>query len=260
MKLPTRQPLFRRAVAAGALLAGGAVLSFAGAAGSRFQAANQPALNAATIEGALGQGALLGMFGGFRGIMADFAWVRGYVFWAQRDRAAFESYSRLALALDPANTEFIVGYAESVAYDIAGWEVREREGKRRGSLPRAEREKINRRYAERGLALLADAAARHPEHAGLFHWKRAIIYSARLRDTARSAEEHRRAAEAPFDSVLSSELTYVALLTRELNRRADAVAWLRSRAVVAGKKGDAVAEKEYREWADLVERGDRLQL
>jgi hypothetical protein len=244
----------RYAAAVAAFLLGSFLLSFVGERASRFQAASQPALRANSLEAALGQGVLLGFFGGFRGIMADFAWVRGYVFWTRRDRAGYETYSRLSLALDPDNTEFRTGFADCIAFDEAAWEIREREGTRRGSLPQNEREKIRRRYAERGLAMLAEGAARLPEKEALFWWKSAIICSTRLKDWERAATFHRRAAEAKTNPVSSSELAYVSILANQLKRPADAVNWLRQRAQAAATQGDLTAAREYTNWANAIRR------
>ena len=56
-----------------------------GPAWARVQA-GQPELNLGGGRGALGQGVVIGMLGGFRAIMADFLWIRTNTVWERRDR------------------------------------------------------------------------------------------------------------------------------------------------------------------------------
>ncbi|MDR3228129.1 MAG: hypothetical protein LBT53_01770 [Puniceicoccales bacterium] len=249
----TRRPA-RLAAAVLVLLAGGWLLAPVGGPAARWQAASQPAFRANSLEGLLGQGMLLGVFGGFRDIMANFAWLRGYVHWANHDRAACETYMRLAISLDPANAYFWTGYADTEGYDMAAWEIREREGRHRGSMPAARRAEIRRRRAERGLALLAEGAARCPSEDGEFWWKSAVLCASRLQDWERCAEFYRRSAEAAKPA-RAAELSYVSILTERLKRGDDAVRWLRGRAKQAAAQAKPELAKEYEAWAIAWENG-----
>ncbi|GBL28003.1 hypothetical protein EMGBS8_19510 [Verrucomicrobiota bacterium] len=47
-----------------------------------------PEISRKDLEPTLGQGVLLGILGGLRTVVADATWLRSYVFWEKRDRAA----------------------------------------------------------------------------------------------------------------------------------------------------------------------------
>ena len=64
----------------------------------------QPELNLAGVEGALGQGIIVGMLGGFRAITADFLWLQTNVIWERRERAKLDSMVRVVTAIDPRPT------------------------------------------------------------------------------------------------------------------------------------------------------------
>ncbi|MDR2844549.1 MAG: hypothetical protein LBV28_00445 [Puniceicoccales bacterium] len=222
----------RRATAAVALAAAGAVLSFAGQPAARWQAENQPAFQAASLEGALGQGALLGIFGGLRAIMADFAWVRGNVHWENRDRAACETFMRLAIALDPGNVFFWVNAGDALAFDMSHWEVAQREGSRRGvpakfKLDKVVVESLNREYAERGIALLTQGAERNPQQAAELWIRCAQVCIIRLKDNKRAAEFWRRAAECENPTWFAG-VAYANFLNKELGKKQEAIEWMRA--------------------------------
>ena len=46
----------------------------------------QPELNLREVEGALGQGLVIGLLGGFRTIIADMVFIRANVYWEKKDR------------------------------------------------------------------------------------------------------------------------------------------------------------------------------
>ena len=47
-----------------------------------------PEIGRRELEPTVGQGVLLGVLGGFRTVVADFTWIRGYVLWERKnDRA-----------------------------------------------------------------------------------------------------------------------------------------------------------------------------
>src|SRR5262249_39768302 len=83
--------------------------------------ANQPALHLKDLSDNLGQGTLLGVFGGFRNVLADFAWLHGYDAWEQRDRPDTEAMINLATTLDPNVVMFWTTGTREIAYDIPTW-------------------------------------------------------------------------------------------------------------------------------------------
>lgn len=234
--LTTWRGMRRRAAALALLVLAGWGGSFLGRPAARWQAEKQPALQAGSLEGVVGQGVLLGMFGGFRAILADFAWVRSYVYWEQRDRAGCESLMRMTLALDPGNDYFWLNTGDVIAFNMAHWEVEARRHGGRLELDPAVAAQIKRDYAERGLAVLEQGAARFPRRQAQFWLRCAHVCLMRLNDTARGADYYRRAAECDNPAWFAG-LAYANILSSELGRKAEALRWLRDYRDRLGRSG-----------------------
>ncbi|MDR1497551.1 MAG: hypothetical protein LBS59_03950 [Puniceicoccales bacterium] len=209
------------------LLFAGTILSPIGGTAERWQKENQPAFNAATLEDAVGQGALLGIFGGFRAIMADFAWLRAYLHWENHDRAACETLMRLSIALDPGNLFFWRNTADIIAYDMPHWEIATRRHGGRIDLDPAVIKQISQKYAQRGLDLYANAVRIFPRQEGALWVQCALICQFRLNDPRLTADYYRKSAECPTP-VWFAPIAYVNILTKELGQKNEAAAWLRS--------------------------------
>ncbi|MDR2430398.1 MAG: hypothetical protein LBD14_05890 [Puniceicoccales bacterium] len=215
----------RAVVAGGVLVVAGWGLSWVGRPAGEWQGAHQPAFRAESLEGVLGQGALLGVFGGFRAIMADFAWLRSYVSWERCERAGCETFMRMALTLDPGNAVFWLDGGYITAFDMPHWEVRTREAGGRLKLDAVVVRQIKGEYARRGLALLSTGAERHPARAAEFWERCAMICLNVLKEPERAAEFYRRAAECENPKWYAS-LAYANLLALELGRKEEARRWL----------------------------------
>ena len=238
------------------LVASGWVLSWVGKPAAGWQVVHQPAFQAESLEGVLGQGALLGVFGGFRVIMADFAWLRSYVSWEKCERAGCETFMRVALALDPGNALFWLDGGYITAFDMPHWEVRVREAGGRLKLDAVVVRQIKGEYARRGLALLSAGAARHPARAAEFWERCAMVCLNLLGDTARAAEFYRQAAECENPKWYAS-LVYVNLLALELGRKEEARRWLVAYAEQfrRGERADSgriceLLDEVLREWGE----------
>jgi hypothetical protein len=223
-----RTRALRRVLGVALLLGAGFLAREAGAPAARWQFERQPAFRAASFESALGQGALLALFGGFRGVMADFAWVRAYVHGTRRDRASFEVCARLSLTLAPDSFLFWRDYANAVAYDEPWWETDAHEDARRRRLPENERARIFRDAALRGLDALAQGIVHCPQREAEFRELAALLWLNKLGDTAKGAEQLRLAAECARPSWWAST-AYPVILSRDLGKRDAAAAWLRGR-------------------------------
>jgi hypothetical protein len=207
------------------LAVSGLVLSRVGGAASRWQAANQPAFQAESLQNVAGQGLLLGIFGGYRSIIADFAWVRAYIHWTRQDRASCETLMRLSITLDPDNIYFWKNTANAIAFDMPHWEARER--RRDGALtldPIVEAQ-LAREYGERGLELYARAAARHPDFQAWLWTDCALVCLLRMKEPLRGAEYYRMAAECPKPLWFAAYARVNVLC--DLGMRKEAVEWLR---------------------------------
>lgn len=156
--------------------------------------------NSAALSRAAGSGVVLGTLGGFRTVIADFAWLRAFHFWSKQDPASCIKYAELAMALAPEQFFFVENTANFIAFDFPVWEMTRRGGRR--NLAPAVRRDIQEKALAAALALLENAARERPDDA--LPWVRAaqittmktdVIYGAP--DYAAVAEYFRRACERP---------------------------------------------------------------
>ena len=164
--------------------------------------ASQPGLDFKSLGESLGQGTLLGVFGGFRNILADFAWLRGYTYWEQRDLPNTEAMLNLATTLDPRMVMFWTDGSREIAYDIPAWfryEVPRPTTEAQMRLYVQEQAKINHDQALRGLEFLDRGLQFLPNNYVLLLSK-AEIYQNRLKNEPgaikQAAEAYKLAAEA----------------------------------------------------------------
>lgn len=152
-----------------------------------------PELRRADLELSAGQGALLGILGGFRPVLADLAWIRAYVKWERRDRGC-EALLRLACQLDPHATTFWENRANMVGLDMAHWEIRARGGYLRVTEP--EQQAIFARFARKALEGLEEGVpvARRPSSLLVVG---GYLAETKLRDPLAAAEYYRRAHLSP---------------------------------------------------------------
>jgi hypothetical protein len=156
--------------------------------------ANRPELNQLNLKDLgdnLGQGTLLGVFGGFRNILADFAWVRRNTYWEQRDLPNTEAMINLATTLDPQMLVFWDDGSRQIAYDIPAWFKYERPRPTTDAdkkLFAEEYAKIDHDQAMRGLEFLDRGLHFLPNNFKLLLDK-AEIYQNRLADEPGALEE-----------------------------------------------------------------------
>jgi hypothetical protein len=148
----------------------------------------------------LGQGTLLGMFGGFRTILADFVWLRGYVYWEQRDLPNAVTMINLATTLEPRTTLFWETGAEIIAYDLPSWTMNELANDLNSpdaatrAAAQAKWDQSQHDEALHAIAFLERGLKFHTDDYEL-HMTEALIYEKRLDDLPRAAEQYRLAAE-----------------------------------------------------------------
>ncbi len=183
--------------------------------------AERPALRAAAMEAAAGQGMALGVLGGFRAIAADFAWIRVYVIWEKHDLPGTETLLRLVTTLDPRPLYFWLNGARIIAYDMTAWRIAAAGGY--DAVPVAEQEQIGARQAHLALGWLDEAMVQHPASADLWIDRANIELNGR-HDAAAAAESYRHAWEQPHAPYYAARL-YGELL-RRLGRRTEALQWL----------------------------------
>lgn len=160
--------------------------------------AGQPEMNLEAIEGALGQGLVVGVLGGFRAILADFLWIRTNTIWERRDRVKLDAMVRLVTTLDPRPDFFWINGSRMIAYDVPNWRIREEGGY--DAVPEVRQQAIDYDQAQQAFDLLDEALEFHPDKAKLY-LEKGQIYLNRLKDDARAAEWFLAAsqqADAPY--------------------------------------------------------------
>lgn len=152
-----------------------------------------PELRRADLELTAGQGALLGVLGGFRPLLADLTWIRAYVKWERRDRGC-EALLRLACLLDPHATAFWENRANMVGLDMAHWEIRARGGYLK--VAPADQQAAFRRFARKALDGLEEGVpvARRPSALLVLG---GYLAETKLAEPLLAAAYYRRAHEAP---------------------------------------------------------------
>lgn len=153
-----------------------------------------PEIGRKELEPTLGQGVLLGVLGGLRTLVADFAWIRSYVFWERRDRPGCETLMRTACTLDPHARYFWENAGLRIGLDMAHWEIRRRGGY--AKVPAETQERLFRQYARRGLDVLEEGLG-HARNRTALLLAAGFIAEGKLKDLRLAADYYRQAAEAP---------------------------------------------------------------
>ena len=160
--------------------------------------AGQSEMNLEALEGALGQGLVIGVLGGFRAILADFLWIRTNTIWERKDRAKLDSMVRLVTTLDPRPDFFWINGSRMIAYDVPNWRIREEGGY--SDVPEERQQAIDLEQSSQAFDLIDQALDFHPGNAKLY-LEKAQIYLNRLKDDANAAEWFLRASQqddAPY--------------------------------------------------------------
>ncbi len=173
--------------------------------------ARQPEMNLQAIEGALGQGLIVGVLGGFRAVMADFLWIRTNTIWERRDRVKLDAMVRLVTTLDPRPEFFWINGARMIAYDVPNWRIQEEGGYT--DVPESRQQALDREQAEQAFVMLERAREFHPEKAKLY-LEVGQIYLNRLKDTANAAKWFLLASQQP-DAPYFAARIYGELLRRQ---------------------------------------------
>lgn len=182
----------------------------------------EPALDLASLEGALGQGITVGLLGGFRALAANFMWLRVNTHWEKDDLPGSQTMINLVTTIDPRPLFFWLNGARMMAYDMSVWRVRE-VNPVWAEVPQTvihrlddEQGQVAIRYLQRGLAF-------HPENARIYV-EIANIYQRKRRDLEAAAEYYRLASTT--ENAPSYAPRIYAELLRRLGRHREAYEWL----------------------------------
>ena len=173
--------------------------------------AGQPEMNLEGIEGALGQGLVIGMLGGFRAIIADFLWIRTNTIWEKHDRVKLDTMIRLVTTIDPRPDFFWINGARIIAYDVPNWRIKEEGGY--FEVPESRQQQIDREQSEQAFALLETARKFHPDKARLY-LETGQVYMNRLKENLKAGEWFLLASKKP-DAPYYAARIYAELLRRE---------------------------------------------
>jgi hypothetical protein len=179
--------------------------------------AGQPEMNLEEIEGALGQGLVVGVLGGFRAILADFLWIRTNTVWQRRDRAKLDAMIRLVTTLDPRPEFFWINGSRMIGYDVPNWRIVEEGGYQ--AVPEVRQKEIGIEQAEQAFAYLDKALEFHPGHAK-FYLEKGNIYMIRLKDDANAAVWFLKASQQDDAPYYAARIHAELLRKQGLNKEA----------------------------------------
>lgn len=184
----------------------------------------EPALNLPDLEGALGQGIVVGLFSGFRTLMADLLYLQANAHWEKREWAQTEALMALTTSVDPEPTFFWLNRARITAYDVPHWRIRQLG--RFYDVPEGVRQKIFEEQAQRGIEVMDEAQKFHPGDYRIPLQRAQILSGSNINDLENAAYWY-------FQASLSEGAPYFigriyAELLRRLDRSQEAYDYLRS--------------------------------
>lgn len=196
------------------------------------------------------------ILGGFKGLVADAAWMRVQLAWERGDEAAVERWSSVATTINPDVPWFWLNSARMLAYDFA--DARLTEAERAGPLTDASRRQINDACARRALDRLASGLGRHTADAQVW-MEMGNIHMNRREDLSAAAECYQKAVSFS-DAPLYAQRILSGLLWR-VGRYEDALDELRKhhQRLVGSAPGSVDpmlllgVEQRLREWCRELE-------
>ena len=203
---------------------------------------NQPALQLDSLSANFGEGIVVGLLGGFRGIAADLCWLRAYSDWEDNNYSDFPVGLQLTVDFDPRPIGFWTTGALQLAFDVPHWCTdangtyydRIKDPKGRAAIDRVWSGAANK-FLEQGLTY-------HPNNFEIYVQIAEIngqnynrikdTNELRLKDLAMAAKYYRKAAEAPGAKAFAArlyarELIEMAHQTKDPSKYQEAYDWLR---------------------------------
>lgn len=184
--------------------------------------ADQPSLQLGSVEEALGQGVLIGMFGGFRTILADLLWLQGNFYWENYNIPATTTVINLTTTVDPRPMFFWMNGARMIGYDMPVWRIKEMGDFE--NVPEPVIARVQSEQGERAIELLDRAARYHPDNPAIFIEK-GTFYREKIKDLDKSAEMYRLAAELPDAPAYAARIH--AEMLKQAGRNYEAYVYLR---------------------------------
>ncbi len=171
---------------------------------------HRPEVRVRDLSESLGQGMILGVLGGFRSIIADFLFIRSYVYWEERELTKMQTTYELALSIDPRSLGLWLNGSRIIAYDAPVWRIQELQALREVSP--LEAAAIHAEQANVALGFITRAEQFHPGDYRI-PLEQAQIYMHKLEDYSTASAYFLKGSEmegAPY---------YMGRLHAELLRR-----------------------------------------
>lgn len=204
------------------LIAGGAALRVVEEPAWKKIQADQPELRLDSLKDALGQGVTVGLFGGFRAIVADLFWIRTNSVWETNDLAKTQTYIQFVTAIDPRPLYFWQNGSRMIAYDMPNWRIDAAGGY--DKVPEAVKRKFEEEQSSVAVKYLNTARDFHPDEP-LLVIEIANVYLNRLKDVETAAKYYLEATKMPDVPYYAARI-YAELL-RRLDRKDEAYAFLK---------------------------------
>lgn len=184
--------------------------------------AKEPALDLASVEGALGQGVTVGLLGGFRALVANFMWLNVNAHWEDYDLPGTETMINLVTTIDPRPTYFWLNGSRIIGYDMPVWRVREIDSDEQ--VPQVVRERIEDEQGALAIEYLERGLKFHPNNPFMYI-EIGNLYQRKRRDLEKAAEYFRIASA--FDDAPAYAARIYAILLERTGRDREAYEWLR---------------------------------
>ena len=153
-----------------------------------------------------GAGIAFAMLGGYRTLLADFVWIKGYIDWERQDLSGCVSAIDLATTLDPDSVFYWRFGAGIIAFDTPHWILR-----KLGTSDPARQAAVKRRQGIQAIKFLDKALTRLPNNTELILQKGQIAIS--IGDFKLAEECYAKVVSVPDPSVFSRRI-YAAVLER----------------------------------------------
>lgn len=183
----------------------------------------EPALDLASLEGALGQGITVGLLGGFRAVVANFMWLRTNAFWENDDLPNTQTMINMVTTVDPRPLYFWLNGSRMIALDMSVWRVREINPDYE-AVPKTIVHRIDDEQGQVAIEYLQRGLGYHPAEPRIYV-EIANFYQRKRRDLKKAAEYYYKASMTENPPTYAPRI-YAEILRRD-GRYEEAYEWLK---------------------------------
>ncbi len=153
-----------------------------------------------------GAGVAFGILGGYRTLIADFIWIKGYVDWERKNLAGCMSAIELATTIDPDSIFYWRFGASIIAFDTPHWIIEQL-----APVSKEKEKAIRLRQARQAIRFLNRALKMHPNNTELLIQKGQIAIS--IGDFRLAEECYEEIVKKPEPLIFSRRI-YAAVLQK----------------------------------------------